>query len=208
MDSIKCVVVGDGAVGKTCMLISYTTNTFPNEYIPTVFDSFALTTMFGGNPVSLALWDTAGQEDYDRMRQLSYPHTDIFMICFSLVSRDSYNNVRMKWWPEIRSHAPDVPIILVGTKLDCREDDYMINNINNNNNNNNNENGKNTIQISQAQGLQMMKEISAVKYVECSAVTQIGLKQVFDEVVRNGLHRPDNKTNTKKVKSKGNCNIL
>ncbi|KAF6768916.1 hypothetical protein AHF37_12611 [Paragonimus kellicotti] len=96
MHTIKCVVVGDGAVGKTCLLISYTTNKFPTEYVPTVFDNYAVTVMIGGEPYTLGLFDTAGQEDYDRLRPLSYPQTDVFLVCFSVANPASLENAKDK----------------------------------------------------------------------------------------------------------------
>jgi len=191
MQNIKCVVVGDGAVGKTCLLISYTTNAFPGEYIPTVFDNYSANVMVDGKPVNLGLWDTAGQEDYDRLRPLSYPQTDVFLICFSIISPHSYDNVKSKWFPEIQHHAPGVPIILVGTKSDLRGDEAMLASLA----------AKGLRVITREEAAARQKEIGAVSYMECSALTQEGLKDVFDAAIRASMQK-------KVVKKKPVCIIL
>lgn len=171
---IKLVIVGDGTVGKTSMLISYTTNTFPEEYLPTVFDNYTSTVVVDNITVSLGLWDTAGQEDYDRLRPLSYPQTNVFLVCYSVISPSTYTNITNKWIPEIRHHCPDTPIVLCGTKIDLRDDPKTIQNLQK----------QNLAPIRREQGLKLSKKIKAYAYVECSALTQKGLHSVFEEAIR------------------------
>jgi len=68
----KLVVVGDGECGKTCLLIVFTDDEFPEQYIPTVFEVHVASTVVDGRVMDLSLWDTAGQEDYDRLRCASW----------------------------------------------------------------------------------------------------------------------------------------
>jgi len=180
MQTIKCVVVGDGAVGKTCLLISYTTNKFPSEYVPTVFDNYAVTVMIGDEPFTLGLFDTAGQEDYDRLRPLSYPQTDVFLVCFSVTSPSSFENVKEKWFPEVRHHCPGVPCLVVGTQVDLRDDAAVIERLGR----------QKQMPVESEKGNRLARELGAVKYVECSALTQKGLKNVFDEAIVAALEPP------------------
>jgi len=180
MQDIKCVVCGDGAVGKTAMLITYTTNSFPGQYIPTVYDNYSANLMVEGQHIALGLWDTAGQEEYDRLRPLSYPGTHVFLICFSIASPDSYSNALTKWKLEVRHNCPDTPIILVGTKLDLRDDQNTVQKLKE----------SNTAPITYPQGLALAKDVGAIKYLECSALTTTGLKDVFDSAIRCVLYPP------------------
>ncbi|KAK1417334.1 hypothetical protein QVD17_26461 [Tagetes erecta] len=169
---IKCVCVGDGAVGKTCMLICYTSNKFPTDYIPTVFDNFSANVAVDGSIVNLGLWDTAGQEDYSRLRPLSYRGADIFVLAFSLISRASYENVLKKWMPELRRFAPDVPVVLVGTKLDLRDEKVFLSD----------HMGSNA--TTYTEGEELRRQIGAAAYIECSSKTQQNVKAVFDTAIK------------------------
>eukprot|EP00071_Canis_lupus_P021894 XP_013971673.1 ras-related C3 botulinum toxin substrate 3 [Canis lupus familiaris] len=174
------------AVGKTCLLISYTTNAFPGEYIPTVFDNYSANVMVDGKPVNLGLWDTAGQEDYDRLRPLSYPQTDVFLICFSLVSPASFENVRAKVglcrWEDPCAGAGGVggcPEHLprrAGTVLpeDLRS------------------------RVLGRQRRSVLLGSEGDPRERCSALTQRGLKTVFDEAIRAVLCPPPVKKPGKK----------
>ncbi|EAY18562.1 Rac1, putative [Trichomonas vaginalis G3] len=196
MKHIKCVVVGDGAVGKTCLLISFTTNAFPGEYIPTVFDNYSANVMAEGHPpVNLQLWDTAGQEDYKKLRPLSYPQTDVFLLCFSLVYPASLENIETMWIKEIKEYCPDKPYILVGLKSDLRDEfDQRADELR----------AKGFEPIQRAKGEEMAKKINACSYIECSALKAYNLTEVFDEAVKYALDPPAQQ-NQKQEKSDTNC---
>lgn len=196
MKTIKCVVVGDGAVGKTSLLISYTTGSVLTEYVPTVFDNYSANCVVDGNVVHLSLWDTAGEEDYDRLRPLAYHGTDIFLLVFSVISPASYFNVKQKWMPEIKHYAPNVPCLLIGTKNDLRDDNYVISILKE----------RNLEPLSYDQGVRMARELSAVKYMECSSMHPKSVNLVFNEAIRTVLVIPN--VELKQHRRKSRCSLL
>lgn len=121
-----------------------------------------------------------GQEEYDKLRPLSYPVADVFLLCFSVVGPLSFENVRDKWYPEVHQHRPEVPCLIVGTHVDLRDDQATLNRLA--------ESGLDPIQPET--GERLAKELGAVKYLECSAQTQKGLKNVFDEAIIAVLDPP------------------
>ncbi|XP_040190537.1 rho-related GTP-binding protein RhoG-like isoform X1 [Rana temporaria] len=174
METIKCVVVGDGVVGKTCLLVCYTTNSFPKEYIPTVIAPYNAQITVDGKAVSLNLWNTASQDVYRPVRALVYPETNVAIICFDISDPSSYESVQNYWYPEVRHHCPNIPILLVGTKKDLRTNPDVINRLNK----------ENQLPISYQQGVSLSRQIDAVRYMECSALNQDGVQEVFSESVR------------------------
>ena len=124
--SVKCVLVGDCGVGKKSLIITFESNAFPHDYIPSVMHPSDLKMAADGQQINLQLWFTAAQEDYDRLRPLTYPYTHVFLVCFSVVCPTSFDNVCTKWIPELRHHAPFAPIVLVGTKTDLRGDASVV----------------------------------------------------------------------------------
>jgi len=186
----KLVIVGDGACGKTCLLIVFSKDQFPEVYVPTVFENYVADIEVDGKQVELALWDTAGQEDYDRLRPLSYPDTDVILMCFSIDSPDSLENIPEKWTPEVKHFCPNVPIILVGNKKDLRNDVNL---------------QQELAKLKQEpvrveQGREMASKIQAFSYLECSAKSKDGVREVFETATRAALQV--------KKKKKGACLVL
>ncbi|KAJ6782586.1 hypothetical protein PWT90_05702 [Aphanocladium album] len=245
----KLVIVGDGACGKTCLLIVFSKGTFPEPprppptmvcmtthdpkpkhhrrapqaapnamissshptgkiiesnvanppfshlvqvYVPTVFENYVADVEVDGKHVELALWDTAGQEDYDRLRPLSYPDSHVILICFAIDSPDSLDNVQEKWISEVLHFCQGLPIILVGCKKDLRYDQKVTNEL------------AKTSQkpVSPEEGEEIRKKIGAYKYLECSAKTNEGVHEVFEHATRAALLSRSSRTKHKK------CRIL
>ncbi|KAJ3275811.1 GTP-binding protein Rho1, partial [Borealophlyctis nickersoniae] len=169
----KLVVIGDGTVGKTCLLIVYTQGRFPQKYIPTVFENHIQDIPLDeSTTVELVLWDTAGQEDAGRyrLRSLYYPDSNVILICYAIDSPDSLENVAENWMLEVRHFCPDVPVILVGCKLDLRDDPNVIAALA----------AMGQKPVTEEEGKAMAKRIGATSYFETSAKLGIGVSEVFN----------------------------
>eukprot|EP00764_Aduncisulcus_paluster_P002441 gnl/Carplike_NY0171/1360_a1848_1142.p1 GENE.gnl/Carplike_NY0171/1360_a1848_1142~~gnl/Carplike_NY0171/1360_a1848_1142.p1 ORF type:complete len:208 (+),score=47.67 gnl/Carplike_NY0171/1360_a1848_1142:36-626(+) len=191
--ALKCVAVGDGAVGKTCMLFVYCSNVFPDVYIPTVFDTHKTTVLYHEESINLSLWDTAGQDTYQRFRPITYTDTDVFLVCFSVVRPESFKNITEKWIPEVRHTRPDAAIVLVGTKSDLREDPTTLEELKE----------KGEVPISEEMAKKLAKSVKAAGYIECSAKESKNIREVFDFAVDAALNPKH-----KKSSGSGGCLIL
>ena len=166
---VKTVAVGYGAHGKTCMFITFATGQFPERYVPTVFENHVHEgRTSSGKNVELALWDTGGGEDYPRLRPLSYPDTDVFILCFSVENemRHQFEELKSYWYEELHYFCPNTPIILVATKIDLRDDDPNA--------------------ITSAEGRKMAENIHAMYYMEISSLRHEGLTELFQRVIDVG----------------------
>lgn len=181
MQSVKCVLIGDGCVGKTCLCWRYVHGTFYKYYVPTIFENYSATETVDGNLVNMELWETAGEEAYDHLRPVFYPQTDVFLVCFSIDSPTSVENVLEKWIPEARHHVPSVPIILVGCKADLR----------------NNATVKNQLQqhkqspVSCEQGMKMAKQVGKFHF-RTQENSNVGSPSLFQKCFQ---HRFQNQCN-------------
>ncbi|XP_070964969.1 rho-related GTP-binding protein RhoU-like isoform X3 [Oncorhynchus clarkii lewisi] len=174
---VNCVLVGDGAVGKTSLIVSYTTNAM---------------VVVDGKPVRLQLCDMAGQkwgmeddtinDELDRIRPLCYHNADVFLLCYSVVRPSSFRNATDRWAPEIRHHCPGAPMVLVGTQLDLREDVQVLVQLA--------RNQERPVSTEEAQ--QLAKDIGAVSFVECSGLTQKNLKEAFDQAILASIQPVEN----------------
>jgi len=182
----KLVLLGDGACGKTSLLNVFTKGFFPTVYEPTVFENYVHDIYVDNVHIELSLWDTAGQEEFDRLRSLSYDDTHTIMLCFSVDSKDSLENVESKWVGEIAENCQGVKLVLVALKCDLREkhgDDEDVD-----------EDGQpieRPPMIDYDQGLAVARRIHALRYLECSAKRNRGVNEAFSEAARVALSVKD-----------------
>ncbi|XP_023573405.1 transforming protein RhoA-like isoform X2 [Octodon degus] len=157
----KLVIVGDGACGKTHLLIVFSKDQFPEVYVPTVFENYV----------------TDIKEDYDLLRPLSYPDTDVILMCFSIDSPNRLENIPEKWTPEVKHFCPDVPIILGGNKKDLRNDEHTRREL-----------AKMKQEpVKPEEGRDMANRIGTFGYMECSVKTKDGVREVFEMATRAAL---------------------
>ncbi|XP_068156767.1 uncharacterized protein RhoU isoform X1 [Drosophila tropicalis] len=172
--SIKCVLVGDGAVGKTNLILSYLENRFQAEHVPTASDIYNADVNVNDSPVHLTLCDTAGQDTLDPLRELCYPDSDVFLLCFSVVKPETFRAIKSKWAPKFAKST--AALILVGTQADLRANPNVLNKLQTN--------GEKA--ISYADAWDLATTIGA-KYIETSSATQDKVKDVFDAAIWEGL---------------------
>jgi small GTP-binding protein len=129
---------------------------------------------YKGKQFAMHLWDTAGQEEYDRLRPMSYNKCDVVLICFALNNQESLKNVSERWLPEVREYAPKASIVLVGTKSDLWDPTAP---------------GA----ITQADIDAVATEIKAFKSITCSAKKNEKIGDVFDLAIRAIASKGDGK---------------
>ena len=188
MEHIKAVVVGDGNVGKTSLILTYTSGVFDEDHIPTTEGNYATNMIIKSIRYHVGLWDTAGQEEYNSLRALSYPQSDLFLLCFSVNNRTSFSNVKNKWLPELDYRLPEgCAKILVGTKADLRQGEEI----------------EEKNDVKQSEALEFVKEKGLDGYFECSAKTGSGIREAFEGAVLSAVE-----VRNQKLKDMKRCRFI
>ncbi|KAJ3110999.1 GTP-binding protein Rho1 [Phlyctochytrium bullatum] len=181
----KFVFVGDERCGKSCLMRRFASlGDFSEDHVPTVTESYFVekpTPVYddevSAEPrmvmTSIELCDTSGSEELDRLRPLSYDGADLWVVCFSVESRHSLINVIEKWVPEVKYFAPSIPLMLVGCKVDLREDPETLDRLE--------AVGEVPVTLEEAQ--EAARIIGAFKYVETSAKLGYQVETMFDDDV-------------------------
>ncbi|XP_072383969.1 uncharacterized protein [Diabrotica undecimpunctata] len=183
-NAIRITVVGDGDTGKTCMLIVYKDKKFDDRYVPTVFDVYSMLIPINGVEYKVILSDTAGQEEFDKLRRLAYKDVDCFIVTYAVNEKTSYENVFLKWAPELKRFSPKAKIILAGTKMDLRRNKPS--------------------HITTEQGEELARDINAHGFIENSSKTMSFIDATFQMAISAVMYN----RNYLKVKRESSCICL
>ncbi|KAA6395181.1 MAG: putative rho family protein [Streblomastix strix] len=172
--------------------MQYTQNRYTDEHIETVFDNYESQQRVDGFMFDLQMWDIAEQIEYDRQRTLSYPDTDVFILCFAVNDKNSMKSAEKKWYSEIRKYNKHSPVILVGLKSDLRNPSYQ---------------NPNFVTLDDA--TDMLHNLNLYSYVECSSRNNTNIIAVFETAVHAYLYYEQHADAAKATqKMKGCCTIL
>ncbi|KAG8821408.1 GTP-binding protein Rho1 [Serendipita sp. 399] len=185
----KLVLVGNAGVGKTHLIMRIRTGEFPEYSNWAQRENIIEDVQVDGQNIEVAFWETAGQEDYDRLRPLTYPGTDVFLLCFSIDQPESLKIIQEKFHPEIIHFGPNVPYFLVGCKNDLRVESQTIRRLRE----------ANSEFVTKEAAEAVTKEIGAVMYCECSAKSGDGVSDLVETASRTALHVPRPKKRIKCV---------
>ncbi|XP_051958363.1 rho-related GTP-binding protein RhoN-like [Xyrauchen texanus] len=172
METSRCkiVVVGDTQCGKTALLHVFAKDSYPEKYVPTVFENYTASFEIDKQRIELTMWDTSGSSYYDNVRPLAYPDSDAVLICFDISRPDTLDSVLKKWLGESQEFCPSAKVVLVGCKLDKRTDLHTLREL-----------AKHTlIPVTHEQGATLARQIGAVAYTECtSRYSENSVRDVF-----------------------------
>ncbi|KAJ8308918.1 hypothetical protein KUTeg_013792 [Tegillarca granosa] len=166
---VQCALVGDDMVGKSCLVQAFTGEIVDNHYIATVFENYAGNVSVAGEKYTIGIFDSAGQHDFANLRAFTYRDSEVFILCFSVIDRESFNSIKSFWLPEIKQFmSRKKPIILVGTQSDTRE-------------------STTNRCVSYNEADELAKTIGAEGYYETSSITLDGVKDMFEKVALSAL---------------------
>ena len=173
----KVVIGGDGAVGKTTMCIRRQSGKIPTEYIPVKVDFFLdeKELLVDGKTFCVSVNDVeGGGEDWHSLRHFGYRGADCVVLCFSVISRKSFKHIEEYWVPFTKQHCPDTKFILVGTKIDLRNDPETIDSLSR----------RNDVAVKHKEVMKLSQKVKAECYLECSSMTGDGVDDVFDKAAK------------------------
>jgi small GTP-binding protein len=173
----KITVVGGPSVGKTALLLAYSTHDILPEYLPPIYSLYEVKCDVHGREVTLALWDSAGADIDEWIRACAYEGTDVFLLCFPVSDPKSFATVTTKWLVELRHLVKDPAIMIVGTKKDLRTDEATLKRLA----------AAGEAFVTPADGQAMAAESKVVGYVECSARKRDGVDAVFELALRTAM---------------------